>query len=272
MTEERRWEVLDKKYPGIFTTLWQFPWRGEGGDAGFHGNFIPQVPERLIEWLTHPGDNVWDPMAGSGTSYDVAKRLNRIPIMSDLTPMRPRIWPADARYAVPVSVAAKNVVRSIYAVRPGAEAMLDGDTPLEIQLLILHPPYHDIVPFSDNPADLSQCSSVADFLEQMYGIALHLDQFIMRLGYVALVVGNIYIGGQGVIPLAHLTMDIWRARMPNYQVRSIITKDICGNVKGSGDPRRLNLNKSRHERNGTTQFREEKVIILKKLRHRKATD
>lgn len=266
------WRELDAQYPGIFSSLWMFPSRGEGGDVKFHGNFIPQVPRRLIDWLTCPGDNVWDPMAGSGTSYDVAKELNRIPIMSDLTPMRPQIWPADARYAVPVSVAPATAIHSVYAVRPGVEAMLEGDTPLEIQLLILHPPYHNIVSFSDNPADLSQCPSVANFLEQMYGIALHLDQYIMRLGYVALVMGNIYIGGQGVIPLAHLTMDIWRARMPNYQVRSIITKNICGNVKGSGDPRKINLNKSRHHRNGTTQFREEKVTILKKLRYRKATD
>jgi len=266
------WRELDKTYPNIFNTLWTFPSRGEGGSAKFHGNFVPQVVERLIAWLTKPGDFVFDPMAGSGTTYDVAKRLERIPLVSDLTPVRPEIWPADARYAVPVSVAPENIQRSICVVRPAAEAMLLGDTPLQVQLLVLHPPYHDIVQFSDNPDDLSNCDSVATFLELFYHMALHLDQFVVRMGFVGLVMGNIYQSGQGLIPLSFLAMQIWRSRMPNYQLRSIITKDIQHNIHGSGDPRTLNLKKSRHHRHGTSQFMTEDIIILKKLRDRKARD
>ena len=118
MTDKmKKWELLTLAYPGIFNSLWLFPKRGEGGDAKFHGNFIPQVVERLIAWLTEPEDFVFDPMAGGGTTYDVAKRLDRIPLVSDLTPVRPEIWPADARYAVPVIVAPENVsADKLYAI------------------------------------------------------------------------------------------------------------------------------------------------------------
>jgi len=264
------WKELDKTYPDIFSSLWTFPSRGKGGDPKFHGNFVPQIVERLIAWLTEPNDFVFDPMAGSGTTYDVAKRLRRIPLVSDLTPVRPEIWPADARYAVPVSVAPENVKRHAFVVRPGAEAMLLGDRPLQAQLLVLHPPYHDIVPFSDNPDDLSNCDSVATFLELLYHMALHLDQFVARMGYVGLVMGNIYQASRGLIPLSFLAMQIWHGRMLNYQLRSIITKDIQHNVHGSGNPRTLNLRKSRHCRYGTSQFKTEDIYIFKKLRDRKA--
>jgi len=266
------WKELDETYPDIFSTLWTFPSRGEGGDAKFHGNFVPQVVERLIAWLTKPGDFVFDPMAGSGTTYDVAKRLERIPLVSDLTPARPEIYQADARCAVPVSVAPSQITNSIFAVRPSIGEAKPGDVPLQVQLLVMHPPYHDIVQFSDNPDDLSNCGSVADFLELLYHMALHLDQFVVRMGYVGLVMGNIYKAGQGLIPLSFLAMQIWRARMPNYQLRSIIAKDIQGNVHGSGNPQTLNLKKSRHRRHGTSQFMTEDIIIFKKLRDRKARD
>jgi len=263
------WKELDETYPNIFSTLWTFPSRGKGGDAKFHGNFVPQVVERLIAWLTEPGDFVFDPMAGSGTTYDVAKRLGRIPLVSDLTPTHPEIYQADARYAVPVVVPSQ-VTNCGYAVRSNDAAYKLGDTPLQVQLLVLHPPYHDIVQFSDNPDDLSNCDSVAEFLELMYAMALHLDQFVARMGYVGLVMGNIYQAGQGLIPLSFLAMQIWRARMPNYQLRSIIVKDIQGNVHGSGNPRTLNLRKSRHCRHGTSQFKTEDIYIFKKLQDRKA--
>lgn len=274
----KRWVQLDLAYPGIFSSLWLFPRRGEGGDAKFHGNFVPQVVERLVAWLTEPGDAVFDPMAGSGTTYDVVKALNRatdagrIPLVSDLTPVRPEIQQADARYAVPVVVAPMNVDRNIFVVRPSADALLPDDKPLQAKLLIMHPPYHDIIQFSDHPDDLSNCSSVAHFLELMHEMALHLDQFVERMGFVGLVMGNIYKGGEGLIPLSFLTMQIWRARMPNYQLRSHIVKDICGNVGGSGDPRTLNLRKSRHSRHGTSQFRTEDIYVFRKLRDRKVTD
>lgn len=268
----KKWAQLDLVYLGIFSSLWLFPRRGEGGDAKFHGNFVPQVVERLIAWLTEPEDFVFDPMAGSGTTYDVAKRLGRIPLVSDLTPVRPEIWPADARYAVPVQIAPHLVTNSLYGIRPTKSAKRIGDKPLQAQLLVMHPPYHDIVQFSDNPDDLSNCSNVAHFLELMYAMALHLDQFVARMGYVGLVMGNIYKGGEGLIPLSFLTMQIWRARLPNYQLRSIIVKDIQGNVQGSGDPGYANLRKSRHARHGTSQFMTEDIYVFKKLRDRKATD
>ena len=40
--------------------------------------------ERLIEITTDEGDYVYDPMCGSGTTAEAAKKLNRICILNDI--------------------------------------------------------------------------------------------------------------------------------------------------------------------------------------------
>ncbi len=67
---------------------WDFP--GAGNTHGsvhkthwFPGNFIPQIPSALIQALSRPGDVVFDPFSGSGTTGIEALRLGRRAIISD---------------------------------------------------------------------------------------------------------------------------------------------------------------------------------------------
>lgn len=50
----------------------------------FAGNFIPQIPAYLIELLSKPGDLVFDPFCGSGTTGVEATLADRPVIMSDV--------------------------------------------------------------------------------------------------------------------------------------------------------------------------------------------
>lgn len=68
---------------------WSFP--GAGSQAGsihsthwFPGNYIPQIPSHLIQILSNPGDIVFDPFGGSGTTAIEANKLSRNAISSDL--------------------------------------------------------------------------------------------------------------------------------------------------------------------------------------------
>ena len=67
---------------------WNFP--GAGTDFPsvhathwFPGNFIPQIPTAFIQALSKPGDLVFDPFGGSGTTAVEAVRLGRKAILSD---------------------------------------------------------------------------------------------------------------------------------------------------------------------------------------------
>lgn len=67
---------------------WDFPRAGTapGSVHGLHwfaGNYIPQIPSALIEVLSEPGQLVFDPFGGSGTTAIEALRLQRRVVVSD---------------------------------------------------------------------------------------------------------------------------------------------------------------------------------------------
>lgn len=68
---------------------WDFPNSGTGMHGvhalhAFPGNSIPQIPNTFIQILSSPGDIVFDPFGGSGTTAVEALRLGRNAICSDL--------------------------------------------------------------------------------------------------------------------------------------------------------------------------------------------
>jgi hypothetical protein len=67
---------------------WNFPRAGTSVKSvhslhWFPGNFIPQIPIALIQVLSKPGDVVFDPFGGSGTTAVEAIRLGRRAVLSD---------------------------------------------------------------------------------------------------------------------------------------------------------------------------------------------
>jgi len=92
-----------------------------------------------------------------------------------------------------------------------------------VQLLIMHPPYFDIIKFSKDPRDLSNARSVDDFLEKMSRVVEHASKFLDRGRYFALVIGDKYSKGEW-IPLGFLTMQEVLKR--GFSLKSIIVKNF----------------------------------------------
>jgi SAM-dependent methyltransferase len=83
------------------TTCWSFATQSPAGrklgNARFNGVTPALAVYNLLRRYTRPGDVVVDPMAGSGTTIDVARTLGRRVLAFDLAPARPDIHPSDAR-------------------------------------------------------------------------------------------------------------------------------------------------------------------------------
>ncbi|GAB4312310.1 MAG: hypothetical protein Kow0059_02750 [Candidatus Sumerlaeia bacterium] len=83
------------------TTLWDFPSQQYGretqGDKTFTGMTPAYIIWNLLHRYTRRNDLVVDPMAGSGTTLDVARELGRRALGYDVQPRRPDIFRADAR-------------------------------------------------------------------------------------------------------------------------------------------------------------------------------
>ena len=57
-------------------------------EVSYRACFKPQLPRFFIERLTQPGDVVYDPFMGRGTTPVEAALLGRVPFGTDLTPLR----------------------------------------------------------------------------------------------------------------------------------------------------------------------------------------
>jgi hypothetical protein len=119
--DPKDWRDIPDHYTDILWPESGFPREPRDyGNNAFHGRTHPELIAVALERYTKPGDLVWDPMAGSGTTGDVCAELDRRYIMSDLYPYRDDIIQADARDWRP-------------------------DEPVD--LVICHPPYMDIIPY-----------------------------------------------------------------------------------------------------------------------------
>jgi len=69
-------------------------------EISYRACFKPQLPRFFIERLTRPGDVVYDPFMGRGTTLVEAALLDRVPFGCDINPLsvvltRPRLRPPD---------------------------------------------------------------------------------------------------------------------------------------------------------------------------------
>lgn len=71
-------------------------------EVSYRACFKPQLPRFFIERLTRPGDRVYDPFMGRGTTPIEAALLGRVPLGCDVNPLsvclvRPRLNPPDLK-------------------------------------------------------------------------------------------------------------------------------------------------------------------------------
>jgi DNA modification methylase len=119
------------------TTFWDFPRQSYGitpkGDNKYPGVTPALIIYNMIWRYTDPGDLVVDPMAGSGTTYDVCKEEKRKCICYDITPTRPEVIQNDSR-----------------------------KIPLEdnsVDMIFVDSPYGDNIRYNDHPNCIGKISS-----------------------------------------------------------------------------------------------------------------
>ena len=214
LTETKQSKVNDlnlnrwKEYDDIITdSLWLLNKRDNSGahHAGYWGNFIPQIPNQLLRRYTKKGEWVLDPFLGSGTTLIEAQRLGRNAVGIELS--KKVLDQTKKNIAIEV-----NSHKVILEFINGDSASVDLNKlteSLEIksfQFIILHPPYWDIIKFSDNKSDLSNAKSIEGFLK---GFGSVLDNCLSHLDkkrFIAVVISDKYSSGEW-IPLGFYVMQ-----------------------------------------------------------------
>ena len=127
------------------------------------------------------------------------------------------------------------------------------------QLLVLHPPYHDIIRFSDEPADLSNAPTLDTFLDLFQTAAQHGFELLESGRFAVLVIGDKYTKGE-LIPLSFYCLE--RMQRTGFRTKAIVVKNIAGNERAKG--RDSNLWRYRALAGGYYIFKHEYVVIFQK--------
>lgn len=220
--------LADWKNTEIWTdSLWIIPKRDKSGkhDGFYHGNFIPQIPRQLILRYTKRGDVVFDPFVGSGTTAYEAESLGRHFIGVDIQPelVKHIKSKVDNKNYFAELVAGDSTDKKTFS---GITEILNRRKRKNIQLAILHPPYADIIKFSNNNRDLSNSKSLNDFLSSFSLVIRNTLSLLEKNRYLAIVIGDKYMQGKW-IPLGFYCLN--EAQKLGLILKSIIIKNMEGN-------------------------------------------
>jgi DNA modification methylase len=225
--------------------------------AWYWGNFIPQIPFQMLVRYTKKSDWVLDPFLGSGTTLIECQRLGRNGIGIELQP-------EVADKAQELIAKEENRHRVKLGIKVGDSASIDVRSVLEkhgvssVQFIILHPPYHDIIKFSEDKRDLSNASTVADCVNAFGRVLDNTIPFLDNGRYLAVVIGDKYSKGEW-IPLGFMLMNEVLKR--GFILKSTIVKNF---EETTGKRNQKDLWRYRALVGGFYIFKHEYIFVFKK--------
>ena len=190
-----------KEYEDIYTdSLWVIDKRDNSGahSGKYHGNFIPQIPNQMLRRYTKAGDWVLDPFMGSGTTLIEAARLGRNSVGVEL--QEDVALEAAGRIATESRDGVKSLVFAGDSRTADIGKMAEQAGTDKFQFIIYHPPYWDIISFSDRPDDISNAATKDDFLEDFGKVIDNTAAFLEKDRYCAVVIGDKYANSE-IVPL-----------------------------------------------------------------------
>ena len=165
---EEKLEAFGNGFYGLYQenkdpcSVVSYPDRGPWGDSRYRGNCSGYLVKDLI--LRFNCQSVFDPAEGSGTVRDVVSGINQY------------------------------LRRSIdYEGRDlkAGQDILTVALPMgQFDLVWYHPPYWDIIRYSDKPSDLSNCITLEDFELKLNQSVERLFQAVKPGGIIAILVGD----------------------------------------------------------------------------------
>lgn len=221
-----------KEYTDVITdSLWLIEKRDNSGahSADYHGNFVPQIPRQLFTRYTKKDDWILDPFMGSGTSLIEAQRMGRNAIGIDI-----QAEVAEDAYNRVITEKRDDCKIKIVS---GDSRTLNTEKLLatvgikKVQFVIFHPPYWDIIKFSDNPNDLSRADSLEAFLEGLGTVVDNTTKYLEKNRYCACVIGDKYANSR-VVPLGFYCMNLFMER--GFLLKAILVKNF-GETKGKAN-------------------------------------
>lgn len=182
------------------TTVWSFRQRGDWAthNGKYRGNWSPYIPRNLILRYSKENDTVLDPFLGSGTTLVETKLLKRNGIGIDINPEAINIANKSLRFNKNQSYHPK-----IYNSDSRNLHMLENES---IDLICAHPPYANIIKYSEDIRGDLSLLEIEDFLTEIYEVAKELFRVLKPNRHCAVLIGDTR-KNKHVVPLGFRVME-----------------------------------------------------------------
>lgn len=199
------------------TTIWKFPERGKWAthDGKYRGNWSPHIPRNLILRYSNIGDTVLDCFLGSGTTMIESKLLKRKGIGVDINPNSIKI----AYDKLTFDCSYETFEQQLYCGNAKDLSFIKDNS---IDLICTHPPYANIIKYSDNIVDdISHFDSIK-FIEQFNKISREFYRVLKTNQYCCIMIGDIR-KNKNIIPLGFQLLEKFLNN--GFHLKEIIIKE-----------------------------------------------
>ena len=139
------------------TSVVSYPDRGPWGDYRFRGNTSGHLIKDLIEH--YQPKSVLDPCAGSGTTGDVCRE--------------------------------HGIDCDEFDLSNGFNILSSPLPPKKYDMIFFHPPYWDIIKYSDNPHDFSNTKLFDDYMQKLFAAIKILAEYLSENGVLIILIGDV---------------------------------------------------------------------------------
>jgi 16S rRNA G966 N2-methylase RsmD len=206
------------------TTVWSFKNRGNWAthNGKYRGNWSPYIPRNIILRYSKEKDIVLDQFSGSGTTLVECKLLNRNAFGIDINKEAIKISRENLDFEFETEANQEIVL--------GDSRNLDFIKDESIDLICTHPPYSNIIKYSDNiTGDLSHFD-IEEFLEEMKKVARESYRVLKQDKYCAILIGDTR-RKKHILPLGFRVMEVFQS--VGFVLKEIIIKEQH-NCKATG--------------------------------------
>ena len=239
----------------LLDSLWIINERDNSGEhkGDYWGNFIPQIPNQLMRRYTKEGDWILDPFLGSGTTLIEAKKNNRNAVGVELNSNILEV--AKNRVNMTKGSTFSHFLNGDSKTIDFLEYFKTKNIP-QINLAIFHPPYWNIIHFSEDIRDLSNTKCLDEFLSDLEKVILNTKKILSPNAFCSIVIGDKYQNGEQ-IPLGFLCMNLFLKN--GFTLKSTVVKNF-NETKGKNNQK--NLWKYRALQGGFYIFKHEYIFIF----------
>ena len=218
----KKWEP--EEFDLEMNKVWSFPDRGKWAthDAKYRGNWSPYIPRNLLLRYSNEGDLILDQFAGGGTTLVESKLLNRNIIGVDINnnALKRCKEKCDFEY--------ENSGKVYFHEADARNLNFIPDE--SIDFICTHPPYANIIKYSEDiENDLSHLK-VKDFLIEMEKVASESYRVLKKDKFCAILMGDTRQKGH-IIPMSFEVMKIFEK--VGFKTKEIIIKEQH-NCKATG--------------------------------------